>query len=284
MAEVVGFLRAVVDEYPDRVLVAEMGLPPARAARYYPAIHVPFNFGLITRPWTARRLHQRIAAHLDALPAGASPNWVLGSHDVHRLATRLGPARARVAAVIGLTLPGTITLYNGDELGLPDHPLPPDVPRDGFARRNPARSRDPARSPMPWDGSDHGGFSQARPWLPTYPDADTIGVAAQHQDPSSFLTLYHRLLDLRSALGWARGPIAGLHSTDDELVYDRHVQGRRYRVAARIEDGARTLTLPVPGRVLLRARQPHPPDLPLTDAVTLTGPDALVVELATDGV
>ena len=129
MADVAAFLRAVVDEFPDRILVAEMGLPPARAKRYYAAIHVPFNFGLITEPWTAPRLARRIAAHVDALPAGASPNWVLGNHDVHRLATRLGKARARVAAVVALTLPGTVTLYYGDELGLPDNPRPPDVPR-----------------------------------------------------------------------------------------------------------------------------------------------------------
>jgi alpha-glucosidase len=59
MAEVTALLRGVVDEYPERVLVAEMGLPPARAQRYYDQIHVPFNFGLITEPWTAPRLARR---------------------------------------------------------------------------------------------------------------------------------------------------------------------------------------------------------------------------------
>jgi len=282
MAEVIGFLRAVVDEHPDRVLVAEMGLPPARAARYHEAIHVPFNFGLITEPWTAPRLRRRIAAHLDALPAGASPNWVLGSHDVHRLAARLGPARARVAAVIGLTLPGTVTLYYGDELGLPDNPLQGDVPRDGFARNDPARSRDPARAPMPWEGGAHGGFSVHEPWLPAYADAEAIGVAAQRRDPSSFLSLYRRLLRLRHMLGWARAPCTGLSSTDAELAYDRHVDGRHHRVIARVEDGEVTVALPAPGRVLLSAREPDPTAGAVVDAVTLAGPDAVVMEVAAD--
>jgi alpha-glucosidase len=280
MADVIAFLRAVVDEYPDRVLAAEMGLPPARAARYHAAIHVPFNFGLITEPWTAPRLHRRIAAHLEALPHGASPNWVLGNHDVHRLATRLGPARARVAAVIGLTLPGTVTLYYGDELGLPDSPLLPGVPRDGFGRLDPTRSRDPARAPMPWDGSRHGGFSAAEPWLPAYADAETIGVAAQRDDPSSCLSLYRRLLALRRGLGWAGAPCTGLRSTGGELAYDREVQDRLYRVVARVDDGEVTVPLPAPGRVLLSARDPQPADAPPVEAVTLTGPDAVVVDLA----
>ena len=282
MAEVAAFLRTVVDEYPRCVLVAEMGLPPARAERYYTSIHVPFNFGLITEPWTAPRLARRISAHLDALPAGATPNWVLGSHDVHRLATRLGPARARVAAVVALTLPGTVTLYCGDELGLPDNPRLPHQPRDGFGRRNPTLSRDPARAPMPWDSSSHRGFSQSEPWLPTYAGADALDVAAQRQSPASALTLYRRLLELRRTLGWSRGSVSPPEGRTGELVYDLHVNGRNYGVIARIDDGEHTTPLPIPGRLLLRASQPLPPTTALVDAVTLTGPDAVVVELAAD--
>jgi alpha-glucosidase len=280
MAEVTAFLRAVVDEFPDRILVAEMGLPPARAQRYYAAIHVPFNFGLITEPWTAPRLARRIAAHVDALPAGASPNWVLGNHDVHRLATRLGNARARVAAVVGLTLPGTVTLYYGDELGLPDNPRPPDVARDGFARHDRSLSRDPARAPMPWDGSHHGGISAGEPWLPAYADAGTIGVDAQRNDQRSFLALYRRLLRLRRALGWDRGQVTSPESTAGELVYYNDVDGRRYCVVARIDEGAHTTELPVPGHVLVRAQQLAPAFGGRVDAVALAGPDAVVIELA----
>ena len=276
MDEVVAFLHGVVAEYGDRVLVAEMGLPPERAARYYAGIDVPFNFGLITEPWTAPRLQRRIAAHLEHLPAGAMPNWVLGNHDVRRMASRLGPERARVAAVLGMTLPGTLTLYYGDELGLPDSPRRLAVPRDGFGRRDPARSRDPARAPMPWDGSPHGGFSSAEPWLPAYEDAGAIGVAAQERDGASFLSVYRRLLALRREHGWARGVVTGLTGTGAELIYDRG----RHRVLARLEDGTSTVALPSPGRVVAGTR-PRPDGV--VDAVTLTGPDAVVVELDRSG-
>jgi alpha-glucosidase len=269
MAEVIAFLRAVTDEYEDRILVAEMGLPPARAARYHAAIHIPFNFGLITEPWTAPRVARRIAAHLEALPDGASPNWVLGNHDVRRPAGRLGPERARVAAVIALTLPGTLTLYYGDELGVPDGP-PPPAPRDRFAR-----SRDPARAPMPWDGSVHGGFSEAEPWLPAYPDAGEIGVAAQRADPSSPLALYRRLLELRRHNGWALGGVESLAATDHELVYDRPV----HRILARVDPGPALFSLPSPGRVVLTARRPHAARPDVLEQVALDGPDAAVVEL-----
>jgi alpha-glucosidase len=269
MAEVIAFLRAVTDEYEDRILVAEMGLPPARAARYHAAIHVPFNFGLITQPWTAPRIARRIAAHLDALPDEASPNWVLGNHDVRRLAGRLGPERARVAAVIALTLPGALTLYYGDELGLPDGP-PPAVPRDRFAR-----SRDPARAPMPWDGSAHGGFSRAEPWLPAYPDAGAIGVAAQRSDPSAPLALYRRLLELRREHRWSRGAVDSLAATEGELVFDRG----RHRVVARVQPGPAAFSLPAPGRVLLTARRPDAGSSDAREGVALEGPDAAVVEL-----
>jgi alpha-glucosidase len=226
MLDVLRFLRAVVDEYDGRALVAEMGLPPARAARYHAAIDVPFNFGLITEPWEPRRLAQRIAAHLDALPAGARPNWVLGNHDVPRVAERLGPDLARLAAVLQMTLPGALTLYAGDELGLPGGPPAPAGPLDRMVP-----SRDPQRAPMPWDDSPHTGFSVHRPWLPCYPDA-ALSVAAQREDPASTFSLYRRLLALRREHGWAEGDVGELAATDEQLSYERVAGGRRYRVVA----------------------------------------------------
>jgi glycosidase len=135
---------------------------------------------------------------------------------------------------------------------------------------------------MPWDGSRHGGFSAAEPWLPAYPDGAAIGVAAQRDDRSSCLALYRRLLALRRALGWAGGSCTGLRSTDGELAYDREVEGRQYRVVARLEDGAVTLPLPAPGRVLLRACEPQPAEAAPAETVTLAGPAAVVVALAPD--
>ena len=110
--------------------------------------------------------------------------------------------------------------------------------------------------------------------------AATIGVDAQRQDERSFLALYHRLLRLRRALGWGSGLITSPESTADQLIYYDEVDGRRYCIVARIGDGTHTTQLPIPGHLLLRADQPVPQSGARLDAIALTGPDAVVIELA----
>jgi alpha-glucosidase len=130
---------------------------------------------------------------------GGWPNWVLGNHDTPRVASRVGPAQARVAAMLLLTLPGTPILYQGDELGLADVPIPPGQERDPVARLLPGRGRDPERTPMPWDAGPGAGFTTGRPWLPLGEANRSRQVAAQREDPASMLTLHRRLLRLRRA-------------------------------------------------------------------------------------
>jgi alpha-glucosidase len=145
----------------------------------------------------ARGVAGAVDRYLAALPAGGWPNWVLGNHDTPRVASRVGPAQARVAAMLLLTLPGTPSLYQGDELGLEDVPVPPEQALDPIARLVPGRGRDPERTPMPWDAGPGAGFTGGRPWLP-FGDANLArSVAAQRDDPGSMLTLHRRLLRLR---------------------------------------------------------------------------------------
>jgi alpha-glucosidase len=94
--------------------------------------------------------------------------WVLGNHDRPRIATRVGSAQARVAAMLLLTLRGTPTIYYGDEIGLAQVPIPPDRIRDPLERRVPAANlgRDGARTPMQWSTKSYAGFSNSEPWLP----------------------------------------------------------------------------------------------------------------------
>jgi alpha-glucosidase len=226
-------LRVVADAYPGRVLIGELYLPPERLMRYYgdagAGVHLPFNFGLMLAPWTAPAIRQAIDAYEAALPASAWPNWVLGNHDQSRIATRAGAAQARVAAMLLLTLRGTPTLYYGDELGLPDVPVPP-------ARVVDVGGRDPERSPMPWDEGPLAGFSTADPWLPLVPEAPARSVAAQRRDPRSMLALHRELLALRRAepaLGvGARIP---LPAPDGVLAYDRVLDGRAVRVMLNLD-------------------------------------------------
>ena len=137
-------------------------------------------------PWHARDIAALIDRYEAALPPGAWPNWVLGNHDRPRVASRVGEAQARVAAMLLLTLRGTPTLYYGDEIGMPQVAIPPEQVRDPFEKNVPGLGlgRDGCRTPMQWDASRYAGFSQAEPWLPITKDAAQRNVASARADPA----------------------------------------------------------------------------------------------------
>ncbi|MEW5927607.1 MAG: alpha-amylase family glycosyl hydrolase [Gemmatimonadota bacterium] len=196
-------MRRVFDEFGERVLIGEIYLPLERLVRYYgenlEGAHLPFNFQLILARWDARHIAGLIDEYEAALPEGGWPNWVLGNHDQHRIATRVGPEQARVAAMLLLTLRGTPTLYYGDEIGMHDVEVPPERVQDPFEKRVPGMGlgRDPERSPMQWDAGPGAGFTTGEPWLPVAPDWRVVNVQAERDNPRSTLTLYRRLIDLR---------------------------------------------------------------------------------------
>jgi len=238
-------MRHLLDQYEERCAIGELGYSLSRWVRYYGSngdeLHLPFNFRLIEQPWRARAIRQSVE-RLDAiLPPFAWPTYVLGNHDNARLASRIGQAQARVAALLLLTLRGTPTLYYGDELGLEDGVIPPEKLQDPQGLRlGQDRSRDKARTPMQWDTGSGAGFSGAEPWLPVSADATTRNVAVQSADPHSLLNLYRRLLRYRRdtpALqgGSYRSLDAG---SDDCFVYLReHASGRCW-VALNFSDRA----------------------------------------------
>ena len=158
----------MIDEFDDRVLIGEIYLPFERLVAYYgkdlAGAHLPFNFALLSAPWNARAIEKIIAEYEAALPPGAWPNWVLGNHDRPRVASRVGPEQARVAAMLLLTLRGTPTLYYGDEIGMHQVAIAPDQVRDPFEKNVPGIGvgRDGCRTPMQWDATPHAGFSTAQ--------------------------------------------------------------------------------------------------------------------------
>jgi len=235
---VVRQLRAVADEFRERVLIGELWMPIRRLVKFYgrdlDGLHMPFNFQLITIPWNALAIHRAVARYEAALPEGAWPNWVVGNHDRSRIASRVGPGQARVAAVLLLTLRGTPTMYYGDELGMPDVPVPLDAQQDpqGLAG---GESRDPERSPMRWDGSATAGFTDGTPWLPIGPDVGAINVEAERDDPDSMLSLYRRLLDLRRAEpALSVGAWHDLGHTGSVIAFLRTHGDRRFLIAVNL--------------------------------------------------
>jgi alpha-glucosidase len=235
--EIVAKFRSVVEEYDDRMLVGEIYLPVERLMAYYGAsgrgAHLPFNFQLIRLPWNAREIAAAVERYEALLPSYAWPNWVLGNHDKSRIATRVGPAQARVAAMLLLTLRGTPTMYYGDEIGMHDVTIPTDQVEDPFEKNVPGLGlgRDPERTPMQWSGDEHAGFTAGRPWLPIAADYQTANVALERDSQTSILSLYRRLIELRRAEpALSVGEFAPLPANDDLMAYIRKTDERRLLV------------------------------------------------------
>ncbi len=206
--DIIRQMRAVLDEYDERMMVGEIYLPFDELVAYYgrahDECHMPFNFHLIAnKTWQATAVRQLVETYEATLPAGAWPNWVLGNHDQHRVATRVGAAQARVANMLLLTLRGTPTTYYGEEIGMEDGHIPPEFVQDPPAVIQPEIAhivgRDPERTPMQWNASPHAGFTEAavQPWLPVAANYPSVNVAAQNGESTSMLNLYRALAHLR---------------------------------------------------------------------------------------
>jgi len=222
--------RKVADTYPgDRALIGEVWVPdPSRLPLYVRPgeFHSAFNFDFMSQPWDAEAMSTSIQSTLDAFDAvGAPSTWVLSNHDVTRPVTRygredtgfafarkrfgistdleLGRSRARAAALIVGALPGSLYIYQGDELGLPEaEDLPPSVLQDPMYFRSAGvdPGRDGCRVPLPWSGSHPPfGFGPkgSSPWLPQPTEWASLTVDAQEPDPASTLNLYRRMIRVR---------------------------------------------------------------------------------------
>jgi len=249
--DVVAEIRNVLDEYSDRVFIGEVYLPVNRLVSYYgrdmKGAHLPFNFQLIFATWTAAEIKRITEEYEAALPNGAAPSWVLGNHDQKRIATRVGASGARVAAMLLLTLRGTPTIYYGDELGLTDVPIPPNVVQDRWEKNEPgfSRGRDPARTPMPWDHSMNAGFTTGTPWLPLNDDYQIRNVTACLADQGSILNLYRRLIGLRRTYPeLCFGRFATVYADPDLLAFERSHGDVRWLIVLNFAHEQRQFHLP----------------------------------------
>ena len=249
--------RAVADSYPGaRVLVGEIWLPELdRFVKYLrpDEMHTAFNFDFLARRWDAAELRASIDLTLGAhAPVGAPSTWVLSNHDVTRPVTRygredssfaflakrfgtptdlaLGTRRARAAALLTAALPGSLYIYQGDELGLPEvEDIPRELLQDPMHYRSEGvdPGRDGCRVPLPWSGTRAPfGFSSpyatGTPWLPQPKQWALYSVEAEEDDPASMLNLYKAALRIRRAepaLG--DGDFAWLDAASDALVFSR---------------------------------------------------------------
>jgi alpha-glucosidase len=287
--EVVARMRQTLDTYPDRVLIGELYLPIERLVAYYgtdgSGCHLPFNFHLISTPWEAGAIASLIQQYEAALPPHGWPNWVLSNHDNARLASRIGPAQAGVAAMLLLTLRGTPTLYYGDELGMCDVPIAPDQVQDPYERNVPGMGfgRDPERTPMQWTADAHAGFTTGEPWLPLADDYPLHNVKRQQQDPHSMLCLYHRLIQVRRQQAALQGGTYGwVQSQGSLLAYIRQASGARFLVLLNLGSELASFTPPepLPGGQIIVSTDLSLEGQPLPEPAVVNGNQGLLVKLA----
>ncbi len=236
-------IRSLIDSYPgDRMMVGEVYLlDTSRVATYYgdgDELHLAFNFPPLYTRWEAPAWRKRVQEVLDHFgPVSGWPTWVLSNHDNPRHRTRYGTeARARAAAVLLLTLRGTPFLYAGEELGLEDAVITPEVEVD-------PGGRDGCRAPLPWTPDAGHGWGPD-PWLPFPPDAGIRSAEVQRDDPASVLHLYRRLLAARhGSPALQLGDVELLPAADGTLVWRREHAGDERIVVVSFSDDVAEITL-----------------------------------------
>lgn len=246
-------IRAVLDEFDDRVSVGEVYLfDPERVASYYgqgDELHMSFNFASLMTPWRATAWRDLIAITEAAHQrAQAWPTWVMSNHDNARVASRLGgdPQKVRAAMLLLLTLRGTPFLYAGEELGLLDAVITPaDVVDPG--------GRDGCRAPLPWTDEEFGGWP-TRPWLPVVGELATLNAHSQRLAANSMWTFTRELIQARRELpALSRGEIAELKVEGDLLTFVRSCEGQRVGVAVNFAPTVASLpwnVSPAPNKLL----------------------------------
>ena len=231
--------RKILDSYPgDRAMCGEAYVLPLSFMALWvrpDEFHQTFNFRFLDAGWDREKLVSAIDESFEAFDAvGAPSTWVLNNHDVLRHASRFGGdygrttasdgvgpknpqpdnvaglQKARAATLFMLGLPGASYLYQGEELGLPDHTTIGDEHRQDptFFRTNGQRvGRDGCRVPLPWEmGNASNGFNQTgKAWLPQPQSYAALSRDQQVGKPESTLTMYQEALKLRRKLKLGEG-------------------------------------------------------------------------------
>ncbi|MFP5365301.1 MAG: glycoside hydrolase family 13 protein [Actinomycetes bacterium] len=252
----------VLEEYgSDRMMVAEAWVEPAERLALYvrpDEMQQAFNFDFLMAGWNAERMTEAIDASLKAAAAvGAPCTWVLSNHDTVRHTTRfgladpttfpkgiaaddeqpdaaLGLARARAATLVELALPGSAYLYQGEELGLPEHTTLPDDARQDptfFRTQGAETGRDGCRVPLPWAAEKPGyGFAEsfrgdaAPPWLPQPESFGPLAADQQDGEEGSTLELYRAALAFRAVRQLGKGSLQWdeVHAPESGLLAFRN--------------------------------------------------------------
>ena len=241
--EVLGFLeelRELAERYPGVALLGEIGADNGLdiAVQYSGGgnrLHMTYTFEMLSERFDAARVRS-IVEHLEGRIEDGWHCWAFSNHDVVRAVTRwggpgAGDTFARLLMALLLSLRGTVCLYQGEELGLPEAEVPFERLRDpyGITFWPALKGRDGARTPMPWAADAvNAGFSAAEPWLPVVEEHRRRAVDRQEQAADSVLHAYRRFLAFRRAHPALRtGAIRFVDAPEPLLVFEREGEGER---------------------------------------------------------
>lgn len=258
-----GYLRELSDvlrDYQDRIMVFEFypdeqlgdTMEAAVSMQYInPCVAATFYFDLFQLEWWARRYQERLNEFMRRVQDVATPFIALGNHDQPRIVSKYGPERARLLAVISMSLPGKPVVYYGEEIGMENGAVEPHQLVGSYGGHTTYDGRDPFRTPLRWNSSPQAGFTTGQPWLPVGASGPTI--AEQVDQAGSFWRLYRHLLYVRSHNQALRD---GRYSTwcepDDEvLMYKRTYHQASVYILANFTDRSVERTIPARGRLLI---------------------------------
>lgn len=233
-------IRALMDRYPNTTTVGEVGCDfslktMAEYTQGNDKLHMCYSFDLLTHDASMGHVRKTMEEIENALGDGW-PCWTIGNHDVNRVASRWSEngipntEQAKVFMAMLLTLRGSVCLYQGEELGLTEAELAFEdlVDPFGITFWPEFKGRDGCRTPIPWENTETGGFSNYKPWLPVEKAHLPQAVAIQQQDSNSVMRAYTDFLTLRkSHPEFIEGRITFLFNDEKSLIYTRELDNRK---------------------------------------------------------
>lgn len=234
MPSVLERLRVLTDSYGDILTVAEVGgFEPLPYMKEYThgslRLNTAYSFDFLSAGSLSPELVKTVVGGWPGEDGEGWPSWAFSNHDAPRVVSRWLPemdevARAKLLALLQMTLRGNVFLYQGEELGLPQAEVPLERMQDpeGIANYPHSMGRDGARTPIPWNDSRNGGFSEAEPWLPVDERHLPLSVACQEARDDSVLQFFRELIAWRKSSRPLRiGSQRFLAAPDGVLAYER---------------------------------------------------------------
>jgi len=248
-------LRSLMDRYPDTTSIGEISDDwPLKTMASYTCggdkLHMAYTFDLLNKQFSADYV-RGVISRIEATIGDGWPCWAASNHDVERHNTRwgkgLGVDFAKMTLALLFSMRGSVCLYQGDELGLPQADVGFEDLQDpyGFPFWPKYKGRDGCRTPMPWDDSELAGFSRSKPWLPVSPEHRTLSVESQNGDSASVLTFSRAFIKWRNDQpALVRGDIELIEGTGDLLCWFRNDDAQRLFITINVSKTEQQITLP----------------------------------------